>query len=427
MRRMAVTALWILCLALAGDLALPGATAARDEPEATTTGQTPDRYDVRFDVGLKPSEKSAHVSITLGDGAEAVEWLRLTLDPLRYRSIKAEGKLEEVEGGVRWFPPAEGGTLRYVFSIDHLRDDNSYDSRCAKNWAIFRGQDLVPRLRIRTTPGAKSNSTMRLRLPEGWSAAVPYPSSRGGRYSLDNPRTRFDRPSGWFAFGKLGVMRETLEGTRIAIAGPAGQGVRRMDTLAMLKWTMPALREVFGDLPKRFQVVIAGDPMWRGGLSGPRSVYLHVDRPLITSDATSPLLHEIVHSFMHARSGKGGQWIVEGLAEYYSIALLRRSETLTAERYESAMDSIRRRAAPVSARLDGDMNTALRARSVLILMDVDQLIRDASGGAAGLDELVRKLVEFDRPITLEVLQEAVAEVAGRDFPDFFARLAARLG
>lgn len=409
----------------AASLALPllgvgPAIAAEEAAPAVKT--TPDMFDVLFDVGIIPSEKSAHVSIVLGKGSSAIEWIRMPFDPLRYRAIEANGKIEEVDGSIRWTPPSSGGRMRYVFSIDHLRDDKSYDSRCAKRWAVFRGEDLVPRVHIRTTPDARSVSTMRLRLPEGWSAALPYERIGAGRYSLKDRRTRFDRPSGWFAFGKIGVVRETLEGMRVAITGPAGQGVRRMDALALLKWTTPALKEVFGGLPERFQVVIAGDPMWRGGLSGPRSTFLHVERPLISEDSTSPLIHEVVHSLMHARADRDGDWIVEGFAEYYSIALLRRSGTLTAERYESSIEAIRSRAAPATTPLDSDMTSALRARAVVIMLEVDQLIRDATGGAANLDDLVRHLVATDLAFTPASFRESVRAVAGRDFPELFDRI-----
>jgi hypothetical protein len=409
----------ITVLSTAWILALPLSSTGQ-EPKKTLD---PVEFDVLYDVGIVPSEKSAHVAIKIGSGSKSVKWITFKIDPLRHRALKADGQLQEVEGGLRWHPPRQGGTLRYILSIDHLRDDNSYDARCAKNWAILRGEDLVPKMRIRTSAGAESVSVLKLRLPEGWSAALPYPSIRGGRYALDDSRTRFDRPSGWFAFGKLGVVRETLDGTEISIAGPAGQGVRRMDTLAMLKWTLPALREVFGKLPGRLQVVIAGDPMWRGGLSGPRSIYLHVDRPLISGDATSPLLHEIVHSLMRARSGDDGKWIVEGIAEYYSLALLRRSETLSANRFEKAIDSIRKRAAPGTTSLESEMTPALRAKSVLVLMEVDRLIRDATAGQRNLDDLVRALVDSDQAITFDHLRATTGEVAGKDFPDFFDRIA----
>lgn len=390
--------------------------------ETPSTGPVESVYDVTFDVALIPSEKSAHVAIQLGAGSEVVEWIRFSFDPLRYRAIEADGKLEEVEGRLQWTPPKGGGTLRYIFSIDHLRDDNSYDSRCAKSWAIMRGQDLVPRMRIRTSVLADSKSVLRIQTPEGWASALPYDALRGGRYSLDDEGTHFDRPSGWLAFGELGVVRETIEDVRVSIAGPSGQGARRMDLLALMRWTLPTFKSLFGKLPERLQVVVAGDPMWRGGLSGPRSLYLHVDRPLISADGSSPLVHELMHALMHARSGEQGEWIVEGIAEYYSIALLRRSETLSASRFEQTIEAIRERARKSRVTLDSDMSTYVRAKAVVALLELDEMIRSATGGARSLDDVVRRLASRDRAITPKALKNAAQKVAGREFSAFFDAL-----
>ena len=52
----------------------------------------------------------------------------------------------------------------------------------------------------------------------------------------------------------------------------------------------------------RLLIVSAGDPMWRGGLSGPSSMFLHSDRPLISENRTSTLLHELgAHRARHPR------------------------------------------------------------------------------------------------------------------------------
>jgi hypothetical protein len=419
--RRSLISLRVIAISFASTLLFlaPESSGQEVEPEPAPMPE----FSVLYDVGLVASEKSAHVSIRLWADSAPVEWIRFRIDPNRYRAIQADGKLIEIEGGVEWQPPKSGGRFRYVFSIDHLRSEQAYDARCAKNWAIFRGEDLVPRMRIRTDPIARSESRMRLRLPEGWSAALPYRRLTSGDYAINEPRTRFDRPTGWFAFGKLGVIRDKIEGSRIAIAGPAGQGIRRMDMMAMLKWTLPSLNELFGGLPRRFQIVAAGDPMWRGGLSGPRSIYLHVDRPLIGEDSTSPMLHELVHSLMRARAGSDGDWVVEGIAELYSLELLRRSGTLTDARYESAVEAIERRARAggklrVSA-VDGDT----RARAVIVLMEFDEAIRAASDGAKSLDDVVRVLADLGQKITTEQFRGVVTEVAGRDLSALFEKYA----
>jgi len=72
--------------------------------------------------------------------------------------------------------------------------------------------------------------------------------------------------------GKLGVRRERVAGVRVAIAGPEDQQIRRLDMLALLNWTLPELARIVPELPPRLTVVSAGEPMWRGGLSGPQSI-----------------------------------------------------------------------------------------------------------------------------------------------------------
>ncbi len=414
-RTLRVSSTWLIAMGLC----LTPLGGAHGDEEAAAS---PSRFRVVFDVGFVPSEKSAHVQIRVSDPDDAVEWLRLDLAPSRYRAVEADGTIETTDGGTLWTVPPGGGRLKYVHAIDHLRSEGEFDARCARNWALLRGQDLVPRIRVRTTPSAQSDSTLRLRLPEGWSAALPYPRLANGRYDLSNPRTRFDRPSGWFAFGRLGVVRETVEGMRLAIAGPEGQGIRRMDVLALVRWVAPELSRLFGGLPERYQVVIAGDPMWRGALSAPRSAYLHVDRPMIGADGSSPLLHEMIHSLMNARSARDGRWVAEGLAEYYSIALLHRSGTLSPERFEKAISRLRERAASSSTPLDGEMSGTLRARAVVALLELDATIRGTTAGAHSLDDVVRQLARRDRRITTEELRLASEEVAGRSMDTFFEAL-----
>lgn len=380
-------------------------------------------FDVTFDAKIIPSEKSAEVEIQLGADATPVEWLLFRADPMRHQGFQADGKLTQIGDDWEWRPPRGGGKLRFTFSIDHLRSEGSYDSRSAKRWAIFRGDDLVPQVRIRTDPIAYSESRLRLQLPEGWSAALPYAKTTNGVYRITDPRRRFDRPAGWFVLGELGAVRETFEETRLTIAGPAGHGARRMDLLALLRWTLPSMRHFFGGLPRRLLVVTASDPMWRGGLSGTNSLFVHADRPLIAEDSTSPLLHELVHTLMRARAGKGGDWIVEGLAEHYSLEALRRSETLSASRHEKALDRITRKAEDGGKLRVASVDAATRARAMLVLREIDAAIREKSEGRKSIDDAVRQVIGEDDPIVTSRFREACEEAAGGSLASIFDRVA----
>jgi len=393
-----------------------GACAAALLAASSASGQGEEgetRYSVRFDVRIVPTERLAKVSIRLGRGASQVRWLRFAIDPMRHFGFRGDGRVEVDEGSVLWEPPREGGRLRYSFWIDHLRDSSSYDARCAENWALFRGDDMVPPVRVRTAVGAHSDSTLRLRVPNGWSVALPHRLVSDGTYAIDDPHRRFDRPKGWMVVGKIGVLRERIARTRVAVAGPVGQHLRRHDILALLRWTLPTLRRIVGDLPDRILVVSAGDPMWRGGLSGPKSVFVHADRPLISTDLSSPILHELVHTVMGARSGADGDWVVEGLAELYSLELLVRSKTVSRRRYAKALRRMEERGRTVSRLAERISGGAFTARAVVVLHEIDEEIEAATDGESSLDEVVRRLSAERGVVTSERFRRLAEEVAGR--------------
>jgi hypothetical protein len=375
-------------------------------------------YVVTFEARIAPSERLAHAQIRFGTGALSVRFLQLQIDPARHVEFRGDGKVVVNGGVVHWEPPARGGVLRYKFRIDHLRTSSAYDARCADDWALFRGDDLFPPVRVRASIGAKSRSTLRLRVPDGWKIAVPYARQADGSYQVSHDERGFDRPTGWFALGRIGVLRERIAGAHVAIAGPVGQGVRRQDILALLRWTLPKLKAVLGELPDRILIVSADDPMWRGGLSGPDSVFVHADRPLITPDLTSPILHELFHAVTRARAGADGDWVIEGLAEYYGLELLARSRSVSKRRHQGALDGIARRGR--SAALAGQRSSgAATARAVSVLRALDAHIRDETGGRTSLDPVVAILARQPEPVTTARFKTTAEKVTGLDLDNFF--------
>jgi hypothetical protein len=398
------------------------AAALLAPPNASGQGEAAQKsYAVGFDVRIVPTERLAKVSIRVGRGASRVRWLRFVIDPVRHFGFSGDGTVEVEEGSVLWQPPREGGRLRYSFWIDHLRDSSSYDARCAENWALFRGDDMVPPVRVRAEVGAHSISSLRLRLPEGWSAALPYERVSDGTYAIDDPHHRFDRPKGWMVVGKIGVLRERIAKTRVVVAGPVGQHLRRHDNLALLRWALPTLRKIIGELPDRLQVVSAGDPMWRGGLSGPKSLFVHADRPLISTDLSSPILHELMHTVMGAHSGGEGDWVVEGLAELYSLELLVRSKTVSRRRYGKALTRMEEKSRGVVSLAREDASGAVTARAVVLLHEIDEQIEAFTAGESSLDDVVRRLCSERGAITGERFRQIAEEVAGRQLPAFARR------
>jgi hypothetical protein len=377
-------------------------------------------YRVRYDVTLLPSERGARVAIELGADAKPVEWIRLKIDPSRHLDFSGDGEIVREGKTIEWRPPRGGGILRYFFLIDHRRDERTYDARCAKKWALFRGDDLVPPARVRTSPVARSRSRLRLRLPEGWTTALPYPRLIGGEYQIQHVHRRFDRPTGWMIVGKLGVIREEVAGIKLAVAGPEGHRLRRLDILALLSWTLPTLVELLGDAPSRLLVVGAGDPMWRGGLSGPQSAFIHADRPLLTEDGTSPLLHEVVHALLGRNGGADGDWIAEGLAEVYALEALVRSGTLSRTRYDDIKQRLAARGRAFRGRLmDGVDSGDARSRAITLLYRLDSTLKSATGGSKSLDDVLRELAASRDPLETSDLRAISERIAQRELPDIF--------
>jgi hypothetical protein len=411
---------WIAIFCAAAQLLVAPARAQTKEPAATPPAAAKSMtFDFDVSARIVPTERAAHVTLELGRGANHVDWIRFRIDPQRHLLFRGDGQIVADGAHLTWTPPRAGGKLHYVFRIDHLRDARRYDARCAKTWAIFRGEDLVPPARVSTEDEARSRTRLRVRLPEGWGIATPYPKLRGGEYRVEHPRRRFDRPTGWMIAGLLGVVREEVAGVKMSIAGPRGASVRRQDMLALLRWTLPTLREALASLPDRLLIVSAGDPMWRGGLSGPGSLFLHAHRPLISEDGTSPVLHEVVHAALRLQPGTDGDWAIEGLAEYYSLQALGRSGTVSPERMEEAYQSLAKRGAEAAHLRSGTISGAGTARAVTVLRALDQRIRDATDQTRSLDDVARLLVREGGTVSTARVQELAQQVSGQDLSAFF--------
>ena len=271
--------------------------------------------------------------------------------------------------------------------VQHPRGSGAFDALLGPDWGIFRAEDVIPRAHTRTLKGAKSNTTMAFELPAGWSVITEY-SSLHDPIRVQRPYRRFDQPTGWIAMGSLGVRRDTIADVRVAIAAPEGHGARRLDMLALLGWTLPELVEILPDSLSRLTVVTAGDPMWHGGLSAPASLFLHKDRPLISENGTSLLLHEVMHVALSVKAEKGYDWIIEGLAEYYSIELLRRGRAITQRRAERAFTQQAEWAADATT-LCGDVSTGpTTALAVTIFHALDRELAATTDNAHSLELVV---------------------------------------
>ncbi len=393
---------WLLlgCLIAVGGCGMSESQSAdrRDEAE----------YDLSYTLTPDPATASVGVSLVLRQHRNLLREVSFPIDA-RITDVRGDGTIQIEDGRVSWEPPLRGGALEWNVQVQHTRGTDAFDALLGPDWGIFRAEDVIPRARTRTLKGAKSITTMAFELPAGWSVVTEYSSLRDP-IRVRREYRRFDQPTGWIAMGSLGVRRDTIADVRVAIAAPEGHGARRLDMLALLNWTLPELVEILPDSLSRLTVVTAGDPMWRGGLSAPASLFLHRDRPLISENGTSSLLHEVMHVALSVRARQGYDWIVEGLAEYYSIELLRRGKAISQRRAERAFAQQAEWASDATA-LCGDVSTGpTTALAVTVFQALDRELAAATDNAHSLDSLLPLL--DGRPVDLARLIALTSDLSG---------------
>jgi len=379
---------------------------------ASTASAATSYYDAAFRADIRAQRPTISVELELR-GERLPSRIEFHIDPTRHRSFASTDPVTTKGTVVTWLPSGSKAQLTYEFVATHERSAKRFDSLVTSDWAVFRGDKLVPRVAVTAPRNARSRTTLEFTLPAQWSVAAAYPQE-GPLFKVADSVRKFDRPSGWILAGKLGKRSELIDGVQTIVAAPEGESSRRQDILAFLNWNLPHLKDVFTEFPKRLLVVSAGDPMFRGGLSGPASLFIHSDRPLISENRTSTLLHELVHVAMGIRGDEESDWIVEGFAEYYSLEILRRSGGIGRSRYEEALKRMEGWARRTPNVFKPESSGASTARAVIALRAADLEIRKHSGGRANLDDVAAALAERGGEVSLEILQNFANRAAGQE-------------
>ncbi len=371
-----------------------------------------ERYTVEFQLALQAGNPEGRATLTVTQKRPLLKTLRLQAPTKRYRDFSADGTIQRKGAEVAWTVPPAGGRLSYTVTLEHRRSPAGYDARIENGWALFRGDDAFPPAAATYTVGARSRSYLSLELPEGWTALTPYPGDDHRRWAVDNPQRHFDRPTGWITAGHLGIRRDAIAGIELAVGGPVDMGIQRISMLALLRWTLPTLTANLPIDRPRLTVVSAGDPMWHGGLSGPNSLFIHAQRPLLSENGTSTLLHETIHVLAPVPTEPDQDWIDEGLAEYLTLETLLRSGTISSERYDATLKHFRKRARHAGSLSTTHATGKTVARAVTLLHDLDLELRAATDGQQDIYDLTARLMQEDHPVDYERMKTVATELAG---------------
>jgi len=406
----------VYCFLLVAGTA-PAMALEKDMEKATETETATDKpatghYQLEFVLDLTRTDGSLTAQISVVQSTQLLREVRLRAPADRYSEFSGDGDIHRESDLIVWRPPARGGHIRYIARIDHARDGSGFDALVTDNWALFRGDDAFPPVSIRQRAGARASSKFSADLPADWTMVTPFDDTGDNQLLIDNPERIFDRPVGWIIAGRLGVRRDLIAGMEISVAGPTGAGIQRIGMLALLRWTLPLMAAEVDSVPPRLSIVSAGEPMWRGGLSAPRSLYIHAQRPLLSENATSSLLHEVAHILMPIPSAAQQDWIDEGIAEFTSLEILRRSGTISPERFLASVSTFARRGQDVQNMSATHASGAVTARAVAIFNEVNDELQSLTDGRADIFDLVRLLMQSDESVGLTELRAMAGELTG---------------
>jgi hypothetical protein len=364
------------------------------------------KVDLDYQVRFLPASEQAEVQVSLGRG-ELIESVTFFLpEPGHYVDFKADGKWQEDgQGHGIWNPASGQAKLNYRVNINKVEKSGAFSARITPDWALLRGDDLIPAADFSPDDQVILVARLQIELPPGWkSVEMGWPRIGKNHFRINNPEQPFDRPTGWILAGKIGTRRAHLGETAVTIAAPIGAGMRRMDLLTMLTFVWPQATAVFPRNPHKLLVVGAGSPMWRGALSAPNSLFMHADRPLVSENGTSSLVHELVHVLSGIRDRDASDWISEGIAEYYAIELLRRAGGMSEERYQQVCKKLTLWSSKVSNIRGESSSGAVTARAVVLLQELDQELRQSSNNQHSLDNVAQGLMRMNKVSTDDFIQ-----------------------
>lgn len=372
-------------------------------------------YAVEYEAMFDPAKGQAKVTLSLEQATQLLRSASFSMPEDHYLNIRSDSPVVRDGNRVTWRPGTTGGVLSYDYVIGHQRSNGLPDAKITPSWALLKLDQLFPSASTTTAVGARSATRVTLAGPAGWSIETPYTAGQSRTFLVDDPSRRFDQPRGWILAGDIAVRKDTIGAQQLSVASPRGLGLRANDTLAFLRWTLPEMNKLLPGAPRRLLVVSGSDDMWRGGLSGHASLYLHPGRPLVSGNRTSTLLHELFHVFsgIRAKNGDGADWIVEGLAEYYSIAMLQRSGGISSYRYEKGLTQLAEWSAGLPCDATDASSGARTAAAALVMDSLDRELRSKSKGRHSLDTLVQKLVANGATITNSGFKALAGELAGQ--------------
>lgn len=402
-----------------------------------------------------PASGTVDVAIRFGNLKGLVDRLGFLTESHQYTITDVKGVGSEVRpapGGVVLNVANDVETLAFTVSVNRAAfKAGEYNAYLGPDWGVFRAESLALGFNYSYVEGTPFRwaATVRWDVPAGWSAEMALPRASGVERAFRLPEGEV-LPRGFVALGKLDVATAAGAGKEFRLATIGEKLSYEADAFPYLEKATPYYAQVYGPVTGSVLLAIAApSPMFRGGLGGTDSFYVHSESDLRT------LAHEYAHAWQLFGTvldpGAASVWIAEGDADYHGAISLFVTEYWSLDEVNEFLRGFSQEATKepfrstplVDATYGGDKEDVAYHKGALVLHALDTLMRErtAGSGVVGIDAVLRALNEAHdqrvdeddaaarqarlSPVTnsemLAAVNEAVATSAFVDFAPFFTQ------
>jgi predicted metalloprotease with PDZ domain len=340
------------------------------------------------------------------------------------------------DGKGAWTVDAAAGTavtLTYAVELTHDQEQWPHgldEAAYARPDAVFyTGMALF------ITPDDMADGTVRVALPKGWKASLPWRPLAGqtGVYAVSS----YDElVSNGLMLGTHAerVFQEGAFRVTLAVGGALKPSMPLLEKV--MKPHIAAYTRMFRTVPRADYLVTLHEGLTDGGAFA-NSYSLLASEPLTEANLID-WGHIVSHETFHLWNGTGMEpktqmdWFKEGFTDYFAILTMARlglmDECLLTKKLESHARRTFERAPGVTLAEAGKHKKQnwgfIYGGGAMAALCLDARIREASGGARSLEDMMRALFrDFGpgRKYELKDLVAAAGQAAGKDQSEFFAR------
>lgn len=383
--------------------------------------QAPARPNLTIIYKVKFSEDPsapAQVKMLLRGANEITHIKFLDIDE-NFHHFKGTGQLvQTAPKSWTWNPKSVNGEVSYEVKINRQRSIKGFDSYHGGSWIFTRTSDLFPRKDYVEERPLRIYSQVEFELPKKWQIVTAME-----RISEDKnvfaPRDRgnpYVSPYGWILCGDLDVTKKEMSEVDVTLASPRVMKYDPTELTELIEKSMREFSQIMRELPPRIAFIVGPDPLWRGGLSGEDSLYINQNLSLIDRDYTSTPIHELFHITQgFKKASQLSDWIIEGLAEYYSLRILYNTKQISKNKFVRGIRKFDRQGV-WGVNLEKNQSfAALYNSAALVMFYIDEHLKEISKGNTSLRDVIKSLAVNDIVTNKRFVQMLSKKVSTEDW------------